>query len=69
MSAVASVECMRPAHVPRLFRFLWIGQRGPVVKCFTNINLFLAYVADIECLCGSETVDFKTPFLAVGVLA
>lgn len=52
---------------PRVFRFLWIGKRGPAVKTFGDVHQFSAYVVQVRTLLGFSSVDFKTPTLAVGV--
>ena len=56
---------MKPAHT---YRFLWISRRGPVIKRFTSVEAFTGYTVQAREICGSKAVEWRTPFLAVGVL-
>ena len=53
---------------PRVFRFLWIGKAGPRVRIFHDALTFGAYVCEVRKICGFDTVEFRTPILAIGVL-
>lgn len=57
-----------PEPVARVFRFVWIGKRGPVLKTFSNIHTFSGYVAEVRVLLGAAAVEFRTPTLCIGVL-
>lgn len=57
-----------PPKVARVFRFVWIGRRGPVLKTFSSITAFSGYVAEVRVLLGASAVEFRTPTLCVGVL-
>lgn len=54
--------------VPPVFRFLWIGNAGPAVKCFESVHAFSGYVRHVRDVCGWDSVEFRTPILAVGAL-
>lgn len=53
---------------PPVFRFLWIGPRGPHLKCFQDVHAFSGYVRQARDLLGWNAVEFRTPTLAVGVV-
>lgn len=57
-----------PATKPRIFRFLWIGKRGPVVRQFTSIEAFSGYIAETRRILGAQYVEFRTPVLCIGTL-
>lgn len=57
-----------PVPVDRVFRFLWIGKRGPTLKTFPNVHTFSGYIAEVRSLLGSSSVEFRTPTLCVGVI-
>ena len=58
----------QPVKPARVFRFLWIGQRGPVVRQFTSIEAFSGYIAETRRILGAHCVEFRNPLLCVGTL-
>lgn len=54
--------------VAPVYRFLWISKAGPKLRHFSSVTAFDGYVAEVRRLCGRDSVDFRSPVLAVGVL-
>lgn len=52
----------------RVFRFLWISKQGPKLRIFDSVQAFSSYVHEVRQLAGFSVVEFRTPFLAVGLL-
>lgn len=52
----------------RVFRFLWISKQGAKLRTFSDVQSFSSYVHEVRHLCGFDTVEFRTPLLAIGVL-
>ena len=57
-----------PAPPARVFRFVWIGKRGPTVKTFSSIDAFSGYISEVRRLMGLDCTEFRTPTLCIGVL-
>ena len=62
------MQLLLGAKPARVFRFLWVTKTGPRVRCFSSLEAFSGYVAEVRALCGVGAVDFRTPVLCVGVV-
>jgi hypothetical protein len=69
VTSPASTRCTMPYRPELTWRFHWVGKQGPAIKIFLEREAFVGYVKEVQRLCGQSCVEWRTPFLAVGVLA
>lgn len=50
-----------------VFRFLWIGNRGPSVREFEDCKALARYVQQARAVCGFDAITFRSPLLCVGI--
>jgi len=67
MSSDRFIQAIKQAEAPRPFVFLWVARRGPTIKRFADVHAFTGYVRGVRDMMGSDSVDFRTPSLAVAV--
>lgn len=51
---------------PTVYRFLWIGKQGPVVRRFLSPHALDGYVREVKQIAPEVELSWKTPLVAVG---